>query len=518
MFINLFRILFLFFLYFSNASIILSIYPIAFNLLRYTTNDNKWYYFGFIFSIYEFGKFISIPLWGRLSNNKSIIFLILISLSLITILNISFCFISELFHILIIRFLLGFCNQIGVFFKSIYIQMGFKKNNRIIIFLLSIISTSISLFFPSIIIKYNIGEKFLKMKNIKLKNIVFIYLIFSFSNILSIIFGVILICKNKLKTNAGFYQMNISEKTDNYIESPINKHQKNNIVDIEGKSNSKIIKVNNPNSDTNINIINQNKFSNDTETGINKSEKSSDNKSYNLSEKEKKKNIFNIKNKDVEIKSKQIQFCFFQTLINIVDGLSLIWTLIILYVQFQEKSLTISIYISIIKILGEVILFPINGSIMKNSSLLLTSILDLILKKMKIINVFSFFISICISQIIFSIYYYSKYNNILMKILFVLLLIRTILSGIFTQLYKIYSDKYFKLNNAKPTKLKIYNQYLSSLSKCLIYIIGSFGIVMIGMIVNSSNAIEIFSSLIYFQIIPQVIYILLFIACFQYFN
>ena len=516
MFINTIRILFLFSLYFTNISVILSIYPILFNIIRITTNEINWYHLGLIFSIYELGKFTSIPLWEYLSNSKSIIILVLLSLSLITILNISFCFISKLFHILIIRFFLGFCNHTGAFFKSIYIQMGFKRNNKIIIFLISNISTSIALFFPSIIIKYNIGENLFKVKNIKLKNILFIYIIMAFSNLLSLILGFILLYNNKLKTNDGFYKMNISEKTENSMEGPI-KPQKSNIVDIDHKSNSKIINVNNQKSDRN--ISNQNKFSNDTDTGINKSEKNSDNKDYNLNRNDTKNNIFNNhKNKSIYIKSKQIQFCFVQILINLVDGLSLIWTLIILYIQFQEKCLTISIYISILKVLGEIILFPINDSITKNSSFILASNLYLIVKKMKIINIISFLVSICISQIIFSIYYYSKYNNILVKILFVPLLIRTILSGIFTQLNKIYCDKYFKNYKTKDTKLKLYNQYFGSFSKSLIYIIGSFGLIMIGIIVNKNNILELFTSIIYFQLFPQIIYILLFISCFKFFN
>lgn len=515
-FINTIRILFLFFLYFTNISAILSIYPILFNIIRITTNEINWYHLGLIFSIYELGKFSSVPLWEHLSNSKSIIILALFSLSLITILNISFCFISKIFHILIIRFLLGFCNHTGAFFRSIYIQMGFKRNNKIIIFLISNISTSIALFFPSIIIKYDVGENLFKMKNIKLKNILFIYIIMAFSNLLSLILGFILLCNNKLKTNDGFYKMNISEKTENSMEGPI-KPQKSNIVDIDHKSNSKIINVKNQKSDRN--LSNQNKFSNDTDTGINKNEKSSDNKDYNLNGNDIKNNIFNNnKNKSIYIKSKQIQFCLVHILINLVDGLSLIWTLIILYIQFQEKCLTISIYISILKVLGEIILFPINGSITKNSSLILASNLYLIVKKMKIINIISFLVSICISQIIFSIYYYSKYNNILIKILFIPLLIRTILSGIFTQLNKIYCDKYFKNYKSKDIKLKLYNQYFGRFAKALIYIIGSFGLMMIGIIVNKNNILELFNSIFYFQLFPQIIYILLFISCFKFFN
>ena len=517
MIINIVRFLFLFCLYFSNASTILSIYPILFYLIKYTSDISHWYYFGLVFSVYEIGKFFSIYLWERLSNKKSNICLILISLFLLSIINISFCFISKLFHIIIIRFLLGFCNHTGTFFKNIYIQMGFKKNNKINIFLISIICMALALFLPSIFIYYNIGDLIIKSKYVKIKNIMLLYIYFAINNILAIIFCSILIYKNKLKIDTGFYQMNNSEKTENSIDGPITPH-KSNIVDIEQKSNSKILKTKITNSDTNINIMNQNKIINDTDSGINKSEKSTDNKNYNINDIGKNSNIYNYnyKNPNKVIRSKEIIFCSIQTLINVIDGLSLIWTLIILYIKFQDKCLTISIYISILKILGEIILFPINRDITKNSSTLFSTNLNSIVKKMKIINIFLLILSLLISQIIFSIYYYTQYNNILTMILFIPLLIKTVLSGIFTQLYKIYKDKFFKQNNVKSQKLKNYNQYFGSISKAIIYIIGSFGILMIEIIINKKNKAEIIISLIYFQFIPQFFYIILLIASFKY--
>ena len=515
MVINIIRFLFLFFLYFSNASTILSIYPILYILIKFTEDEIKWYYFGLAFSVYEIGKLISIPLWGRMFNNKSKMINIFISLFFIFLLNISFCFISKLFHILIIRFLLGFSNYIGQYFKSIYIQMGFKKNKTIIIFFISIINTAIALFLPSIIIDFDLGNKIFNVKNIHMKNIKLTYGCIALSNLLAIFFGAILICKNKHRIETGFYQMNSSEKPENSIESGI-KTPKTNIVEIGNKSRSKIIKSNNPTFDTNINIIPQNKISNDTDAGINKSEKSDNN---NINDIDKKNNIYNIyKNNDLYIKSKEIQFCLVQTLINLLDGLSLIWTLIILYIQFQIKCFTISLYISIIKILGEIIIFPINDAITKNSTILLPSSLNLILKKLRIINIFLLLISVCVSQIIFSLYYYSKYNNILMIILFLPLFIRTVLNGISTQLFKIYNDKFFKQNNVKAKRLKLYNQYSGSLSKAIIYIIGSFSLVMIEIIISKNNIIEIIIFLIYFHLIPLLFYIILIIAYFRYFN
>ena len=59
----------------------------------------------------------------------------------------------------------------GLYIKDIYIQIGFRKNIKTIILLISIISTTISLFFPSIIIYFNIGEKLINIGIISFKNI-----------------------------------------------------------------------------------------------------------------------------------------------------------------------------------------------------------------------------------------------------------------------------------------------------------------------------------------------------------
>jgi MFS family permease len=506
--INILRILFLFFLYFSNVSTILTIYPILYNLIKDTTGGDNWLYFGIIFSVYELGKFFGVPLWDKASYSKSNIALIIISLFLISLLNISFCFTYHLYQIIIIRFFFGFFNYIGIIFKSIYIQMGFKKNNKMIIFLISIISTAFALFLPSITIYMNLGEKIIKIKSIKYKNIMLIYSCLASSNMLALVFCGILICKKKLKINSGFYQMkNNFEKSEVSVEGPI-KSQKNNIVELEPNN----MKGGNPISDTNINIMNQNKISNDIDMAINKSEKSIDTNNEPNNNME----INNSKRRKKLLQAKELQFSFIQILISLIEGLSLIWTLIILYEQFHEKCLTISFYISILKILGEMILFPINRAITKNSSKLSTSKLILISKKMKIINVILLIISICNSQIIFSLYYYPKYNRILIILLFSTLLIKTIFSGIFTQLFKIYNSKYFQQNNMKNKNLKKYNQYLGSIGRGIIYMLGAFGLLMIELINNRYNATEIIISLVYFQMIPQSMYIILLLIIYTF--
>ena len=524
---NILRILFLFFFYFSNASTILSIYPILYYLIDKTSTNYKWYYFGLIFSFYELGKFSGVPLWDYLYRKHSNLFLILISLLFLGILNISFGFVTKFYQILILRFLFGFCNITGLYFRDIYIQIGFRKNIKKIILLISIISTTISLFFPSIIIYFNVGEKLVNIRMVNLKNIMIIYLCLAMSNLLPIILCYVLVCKNKLKVEQKFYPIHNIEKTENSVEKSLGT-QKNNFIETEHKSNSKVVKVNQI-SDSNIQFSMQKNTNNENESPKKKDRKLSENKDFNNLERKENdggrlnveqinniNNNFNIRDNLQE--NKEYQLSFIQTFLNIADSLSLIWALIILYNKYEKKCLIISIYVSSLKLLGEVLLFPINENIMKNLSSLIPLDFNSISLKMKKIIIISLILSLCLSQNIFFIYYYSDYNHLLINILFFILLAKTIFIGILSQYYKIYINLYLKQNNASNKKLRKYNQYFGSLGKSIIYIFGAFGLYIIDLLVKFKNKKGIVISSLYFQIIPILIYIILFVSCSKYIN
>ena len=519
---NIIRALFLFFLYLSNAFTILSVYPISYYLIENTSRENKWYFFGLIFSIYEIGKFCGISVWDSALKKNSKLFLVLISLFSLALLNIAFGFVTEFYHILILRFCMGFSNITGTFFRDIYIQVGFRKNNKINLLVLSIICTTISLFFPSLIIYFNIGNKLLNFKIIKLKNILTMQLCLAICNLLPIFFCFILICKNKLKIEQKFYQLSNVVKTESSVEKYFGT-PKNNFAETEPKSKSKDIKVNTI-SDSNIQISIQKNIN--KENGDNNDKKISDNKGLNNLEKKESnigvnvEQINNINNnydkKSIQIKNKECQLCLILTLINMAEGLSLIWTLIILYYEFKQNCLRISIYISFLKLLGEILLFPINEKIMRYSSSLIPLDFKPIAFKMKFFIILSLVVSIIISSNIFFIYYETKYKNTLIIILFVFLLFKNILSGIFTQYYKIYNNLFFKKNNIKSKQLKKYNQYFGSLGKAIIYFVGAFGLYIINMLNIHLNNKKILIASIYWQSIPELIYLILLWACSQY--
>ena len=77
--------------------------------------------------------------------------------------------------------------------------------------------------------------------------------------------------------------------------------------------------------------------------------------------------INNLNNKEISKINKIKRYTFIHILLEICDNLCLIWTLIILYIEYKENSLHISFKFSCIRILGEIISFPINSNIIKNT-------------------------------------------------------------------------------------------------------------------------------------------------------
>ena len=133
------KLIFLSFLYFSNISTAIFIYPLIYFILESNNAQIKWYNFGIIFSVYEIGKFFGLFLWDFSSHKFSNIILVIISLSFIFILNISYIFSFNIYHIFIIRLLSGFFNNIGKYSKDIYIQLDLKEKLQSTIFFISII-------------------------------------------------------------------------------------------------------------------------------------------------------------------------------------------------------------------------------------------------------------------------------------------------------------------------------------------------------------------------------------------
>jgi len=543
------KLIFLFLIYCSNVSTAIFIYPIIYLIFGVNNEPLEWYYFGIIFSVYELGKFFGLFMWDFLFHKFSNIILIISSLLFICILNISYILSFNIYHILIIRFLSGFFNNIGKNSKDIYIQLGFKERLQLIIFFISIFSTLISLILPSLIS--------LKIMNTKeddnyIKKIYQITFIFALINILSIIISLILIfnkilkIKNFMRMNNNFekleYSRNIGNKnnkktpqsTIEYNRSRDLKHSKK-MINIKSKD----ITIDNQNSRRNINYYYGEKMTSNRCDVINKKEddskfgkrgslnlfaKSKNSETggkeiiqpidFKLSYKKKNKlnNSENIKN------NKKSKYIFIHILSEISDILTLIWTLIILHIEYDGNCLYIAFVYACIRLLGDIISFPINTIIIKNISYYTQHRLKHILKNIIIMSISLFFVTIISNIFLFMYYYYFIKNKIILFVLFFTILIRNIFSIINIQLLKIYSAKDFNIHSNNMILLRTYKNYSGCIVKTIIFLIGSYGYYLIYnisfKIIPSKIFIE-FSKLIfiiYFIVFPAVINIILIIG------
>ena len=531
------KFIFLLFLSFSNISTAIFIYPIIYFILGLNSESMKWYYFGIIFSIYELGKFFGLFLWDFFSNKLSKIILILISLSFLFIINLSYMFSFNLYHILLIRFLSGFFNNIGKFSKEISIQLGFKGNLQIVIFFISIISTFIAIFIPSLIC-YRIITKNGNNAN-HIKEIYQITIFLSINNLLSIIFCLILFYKKIIcKTNGKFIPMNNLEKSSDFSRN----NQKENIKipqsttdsnrTSELKHNKKTLNlkkknkiIDNQNSGRiNIKSYEEKKFTNRTDIVKKTEEQSKLGKRSSLNLFTKKQNgdnygkeimnqvlkvTYRVRHKhktnesdDLKNNQRKKKYAFIHILIEISDTLSLIWILIALYLEYKGNCLYISIVYSCIRLIGEIVAFPINTFIIKNASYYSQYQSKKISKNIMIVNILLFFITILSNSFIFLYYYFFQNKKIMIFLLFLFTLIRNITSIINV---KIISVQCFNLHNINMISLRKYRQYIGYVVKACVFMIGSFGYHLINNL--PLNVSKIFN----FNKLPTLVFILYFI-------
>jgi hypothetical protein len=543
------KFLFLLLINFSNISTAIFIYPLIYFIFGINEEPLKWCDFGFVFSIYEIGKFFGLFLWHFLSDKYSNIFLSTISLSFMCLINISFIFSFKIYHILILRFLSGFFNNIGIFSKDFYIQLGLK-DIKIISFIISNICTIFSLIFPGLIGNTMIGKR--NITN-NIQNLFNITIIFALINLLSIIMNLILIFNNTLKfRKKEKHFLKISERLEK-LEYRMNNKNKENSKTPPSSSHSnrkkglkhskkylnlkvKNNKNDNKNSRRNININSYVEKVTSNRYLVNRKEddsKLSKRSSLNLFSKSKnsetngkevnqskvyKINYSKSKSNNFEKITKfyQLKYAFINKLIEIGDILSLIWTLIILHIEYKGNSLKISFVYAGIKIFGEIISFPINSIIIKNFP---NDSNKKILRNIIIMNILLFLIQL-ISNISIFVYYYSLRKKLMVFMLYILTLIRNSFSVINTQLFQIYLAKLFNIYSENMITLKKYNRYIGCIIKGIIFFVGSYGYYLIYNLFFSREPLSKFFIknsklifIIYFIVFPMLNNLVLIIIC-----
>ena len=550
---NILKLLFLFFLHASNISSAIFIYSLIYFIFKTTSTTIYWYHFGFLLSVYDFGKFIGVFLWNFLSYKLPTIMLILTSLLFLSLINFSYFFTFSLLHIIFLRFLTGISNNLGRLSKDIYIQLGFKEKFQIIMFILSIICTSFSLLFPSLLI-----EKFNNFDNAYKFHLIGIIL--SSTNIVTILLSIILLSlkilkvkkheialfqtsKEKKKYNNNIIRRSSRIQQKNEEKSASIKKERQKISEMKMKEN--VIDSNIPSSGRKFNGYGEKQsinyvLDNNRSPGSKEKKPSTmkliqikQGRNKEMTDKEASqgyeikrsfvininsinrinaiKNIFNLNNKEA-------QFIFIEVLLDICDCLFLIWNLVILYDQFKQKCYIVSFIYCCIRLIGEILFFPISSIIIKKYSNYPKRNIFKISKHMKVISLLLFLFTVIICTFLFINDFTKQYNKMLVSIFYISIIIRNILSDTIRQMFKIYTTKYYNVNVQSISKLRKSYQYHGTIVKSIFVFFASFGYGIINSVhsLESDNFIIRITPIVYFIGFPCFIYIILLNALLLY--
>ena len=526
---NILKCIFLFFFSISITGTLLFIYPILCEYLIRINVLPKWYNLGLVFAIYELGKFCGIFLWISLNKKYASSLLLIISLFLLSIFNLSFTFIHSYFGLIIYRFCLGFSNNLSIIQNNIYHELSLKKQLGFILYTIKSISTIISIFIPMLSKKLTLQNKrnWLNIPSI----------ILSLINIITIIIIIIMIKFQflKIKSNKQLIQINTfvnddeSIKTEKkIINSKMTKKKEDDLININSNDNTnqniaereinknKIqshININNQDEDSIIKYKNNKREQSDLINKDDKLAKQNFNISSNLNL-ENAKMIFsqNINNKDF-IKNKELKFSFIFTLLNIHDSILLIWIIIFLYIELNWNPIKFGIYFSIYHFSFSILNYPltkklVNKSIQndKNKILYHTKLYLIILIILSLINGISIYI-----------YYLKilekKIEKIILIFLFILTLSRNLINSLCIQMFQIFIAIKFNVQSENMRKIEQLKQYLISFSKAIFSFISSFGYYLL-VLENEFKIIDLnlsFYILFYFIMYPTILILIIII-------
>ncbi len=542
----------------DNSKLIKSIFLIFYSISSLTPNffiipilcqyliriglNPKWTYLGFIFSIYEFGKFFGNFFWIFLNQIFTSSLLIIISLFLLLIINFSYFSIKTYFGFLIYRFLLGFVNNLSLMSENLYHELSLKKDFGIILYIIKTFSTLISIL---------LSIDFFKINNNNRKywdN--YSSIIVSFINIITIIIIIIMIklkhlkfklSKKIIKMNVYYNDYDNSIKTGKKFSIEIsnqNKKIKSNENTTIKKKNSGITintntdeilpsiersvqtKINN--NDENLNRFDSNNNSKVIDTGgnftqLHKNEQNDIIKNENLSFNNKEINIHasinSIENIQISKNNndnnnqvyKELKYCFIFILLNINDSILLIWVIMIMYIQFNLKEIKIGISFCLYNLLFSLINYPFTKKLMNKFS---QSTRNIISNKM-IFHLIILIIFTLFNGILIYFYILPKGNFEIIFLLTILLftLFRNLINSLIIQMFQIYISIEYNVQSENMRKIQKLKTYLNPCFRTIIVYISSFAFFFLSKKTNKQNNISQYSLYIitYFVLIPEIL-------------
>ena len=527
---NILKSFFLLFFSLSNTGSVFFIIPILCEYLIKINILPNWYYLGIVLSIYELGKLFGNFLWIFLNKKFTSSLLVMISLILLSILNLSLLFINSYSGLIIYRFLLGLSNNLSIMSNNIYLELSLKKNFGFVLYIIKGLSTIISIFIPVF------SFKFSKYK-MNLNNISSIFL--SIINLITI-FIIIIMIKIKLlkiKSNKKLVQMNIFV---NELDNSMKQSKKNNSNFEVSKNNNSNVKRNNMSMKMNSNIetnpssaerkiMNQDKKINRFDTS---KEVDSTNNFQNIIKRDpidlmikneqNKRNFNNINYFDSSLQNqsnifkiinKELKFSYILIFLNLNDSIIFIWFLIFLYIDLYWNCFKFALFFSLYNLCFSILNYPFTRKLINKSN---QSNKKQISSQMKY-YLLTLIVITFLEGVIISIYYLISSKNIFRNIIFISLIIlnlsKNLINSLCIQIFQIYIAIEFNIYSENMRKLQQFKHFFNSFFKTIFDFISSFAYYFLYRSQNFKDfdlKTSIFQNC-YFILFPEIIIIIIII-------
>ena len=485
-----------FILFYSLSNIATSFYiiPVLPFLLDNTLHkEQNWLCIGAVYGIYELGKFFGNFLWVKLNQYVSSSLLVIISLSLLSIFNFAFGFVKNYNFLLIIRFILGFANNLPIISKNIYAELSIVNNltRKLYIF------TGIALLCGFLIPLTSISSTYMNehIKNKTINQFITSSALLSLVNIITLIMIIILIVNKNLKFKSSkvFVEMNnenndnsenikskrtfsikIKKKEDEPSSADRNedkisgrfnstakdedndKIEKRESIELMKKHNTTMNPMKSPRNVTMNNVSSNN-------LGVASSIDNTNN-SNNI-----------IMTSQTVISNKEIKYASIYVLLQISDIILFLYTISFVYKKSSNSMGMISLWFILLNFLFSVFNYPITKRLIKNLSQKQKGIISIYIKRLLYICIIvTLVIGICVPVYFnFLDFIHRTLNYFFIGIMFIFVLGRNILISNLIQCYQIYVTVDFHIENESMRRLNTYQHNLTAIAKAIFCLIGS---------------------------------------------
>lgn len=526
---------------------IIPILPFLFPALSHP-NELSWYKIGLVFAIYELGRFCGNILWIRLTKTYNASFLVLISLISLCILNLSFGFIKGFIWLILLRFIIGFCHNLPMLSKNIYIELSIRYNFQLKLFISTMIGTVIGIIIPL----FKLSVAYVETK--PFNQYIIMSLLVSVFHLATVLMLIVCIKQNilKFKTGSKFIeevepQENMKSKRTISLELPKIKLSNDDITSAERDDNTQNEEKNSNNLNTNPTKDEDDNNNNSNNQDLNMNNNSNNHEiDQSLNKKEsnelfkKRKTTKQFKsprnqtttqnvstnhfantgleinnsnnlelNGNVYITNKKMIYSLIYSLLEVNDIMLMILIICGLYLKYNTHISCLSFSFLSIQLILSIVNYPTNNMIIKiYSTKDKHELKSFILKLLYISLIISFLIGLLIPlyfKLQLTITLHKEVNIILLIVLYIIVLSRSLLNSNLIQTYHLYINKDCHSDKEVMISLNAFQNTAKPLIKSITYFIGSISYMLLTCSVGLKGVVDQVVTALYFMVLPEVI-------------